>query len=526
MDVQRRRMLAVAVAATVVAALAVAGRAPGTRMAADVVQHTPSGLAVHSSLLAQGDDPPYTVGHAAAPAAAGAPVVGMALAPSGGWWEATSDCGVLSGGNAAFFGSAGAMALARPIVGMASTPDGGGYWLVASDGGVFTYGNAHFFGSAGALRLVRPIVGMASTPDGGGYWLVASDGGVFTYGDAHFFGSAGALPLRQPIVGMAGTPDGAGYWLVAADGGVFTFGDARFAGAPSTWGAAIVPTATGAGYWVADRMGHVWPFGDAPSVGDAAGMMTTPVATAAASGGQVRLVTTDGTSALLAAGAPVAIAASPVLAARAAGSASSFTFMATGPGGAPARWDPCTPVHYVTNLAEAPAGAAGVVHGAIARLSAATGLTFVDDGATTEVPGANRQAYQPSRYGARWAPVVIAWARPSESDLLPGGNIIGEGGSSWVQAGSGPKVYVSGEVVIDPANTGMLAPTFGSGSTLGELLLHELGHVAGLGHTTDQTQIMYPVLEPLPEARYGAGDLAGLTHLGAAPGCVATPSPS
>jgi hypothetical protein len=199
--------------------------------------------------------------------------------------------------------------------------------------------------------------------------------------------------------------------------------------------------------------------------------------------------------------------------------------MASGPDGSPARWDPCTPVHYVTNLAEAPPGAGAVVAGAIAQVSAATGLTFVNDGSTTEVPGANRAAYQPDRYGQRWAPVVIAWARPSETDVLPGGNVIGEGGSSWVEVSSGPKVYVTGEVVIDSANTGMLSPTFGSGSTLGELLLHELGHVTGLGHTPDQAQVMYAVLEPLPAASYGAGDLAGLARLGASQGCLSAPGP-
>jgi hypothetical protein len=45
---------------------------------------------------------------------------------------------------------------------MAATPDGGGYWLVASDGGVFAYGDATFHGSAGALPLSAPIVGMAN----------------------------------------------------------------------------------------------------------------------------------------------------------------------------------------------------------------------------------------------------------------------------------------------------------------------------------------------------------------------------
>ena len=39
---------------------------------------------------------------------------------------------------------------------------------MASDGGVFAKGDAHFFGSLGGLTLNKPIVGMASTPDGQG----------------------------------------------------------------------------------------------------------------------------------------------------------------------------------------------------------------------------------------------------------------------------------------------------------------------------------------------------------------------
>ncbi len=56
--------------------------------------------------------------------------------------------------------------------------------------------------------LNKPIVGMASTPDGRGYWLVAADGGMFSFGDAAFFGSTGQLMLNKPIVGMA-APAGA-----------------------------------------------------------------------------------------------------------------------------------------------------------------------------------------------------------------------------------------------------------------------------------------------------------------------------
>ncbi len=105
-----------------------------------------------------------------------------------------------------------------------------GYYIVASDGGVFTYGSANFYGSTGSMALNKPIVGIAATPDGKGYWLVASDGGVFSFGDANFYGSTGGMALNKPIVGIAATPDGKGYWLVASDGGVFSFGDANFLG--------------------------------------------------------------------------------------------------------------------------------------------------------------------------------------------------------------------------------------------------------------------------------------------------------
>ena len=459
------------------------------RTGGDVVQRTPSGLAVHSTLLDATGDAPHTLGPVVAPAALSAPVVGAASTASGlGWWEA------------------------------------------ASDGGIFSFGDAKFLGSAGGLALHRPIVGMAATPDGGGYWLVASDGGIFSFGDARFAGSAGAMALPAPIVGMAPAPHGTGYWLLAANGAVFSFGSATSEGTPmvvSGGASSLVPTASGAGYWITDRAGNAAAFGDAEAVGSGAGTLASPVAAAVrANGGPaLRLVGADGSSAALAAGGPVTVSASPLASTAPTGNSTSYTFMSTNSDGSPIRWDSCSPIHYVTNLAEAPPGAAAVVAGAVAQLSAATGVSFVNDGATTEIPTSTRQSYQPDRYGQRWAPVVIAWARPSETNVLPGGNVIGEGGSFWVQASGAPKIYVTGEVVIDSQNTGSLAASFGSGSTLGELLLHELGHVTGLGHTNDKAQIMYPVLLPIASASYGAGDLAGLARLGTAAGCLSTPMP-
>jgi|GEM_PF-1103611 len=219
-----------------------------------------------------------------------------------GYRLAAGDGGVFSYPNAPFVGSAGALHLNRPVVGMATTPDSGGYWLVASDGGVFAFGDATFFGSMGGTTLNRPIVGMASTSDGFGYWLVAADGGVFAFGDAVFHGSHGGTPLNKPIVGLASTPDGGGYWMVAADGGVFAYGDAVFHGSlgGSTLGGSIVGIATtpgGTGYWLAGADGGVFAFGGATFAGSAGGThLNKPVVGIAPSpdGGGYWLAASDG----------------------------------------------------------------------------------------------------------------------------------------------------------------------------------------------------------------------------------------
>jgi hypothetical protein len=145
----------------------------------------------------------------------GAPVVALAVTPDdGGNWQAAADGGVLTCGDARFYGSAGNERLNAPVVGMAATHDGHGYWLAAADGGVFSFGDARFHGSAAALHLVAPVTGIAATSDGGGYWLSGADAGVFAYGDAAFYGSqTGFGSWPDPVGGIAATRDGRGYVL-------------------------------------------------------------------------------------------------------------------------------------------------------------------------------------------------------------------------------------------------------------------------------------------------------------------------
>jgi plastocyanin len=204
------------------------------------------------------------------------PVVGMATTPDGqGYWDVASDGGIFTHGDAPFLGSEGGSHLNKPVVGMAPTPDGQGYGLVAADGGIFTHGDFAFLGSTGNLRLNAPVVSVDINHGFGppGYWLAASDGGIFNFGPgAPFFGSMGGVKLNKPVVGMAATPDGGGYWEVASDGGIFTFGDAGFFGSlgATHLNAPIVgmaPTPSGQGYLLVAADGGIFTFGDASFFG-------------------------------------------------------------------------------------------------------------------------------------------------------------------------------------------------------------------------------------------------------------------
>ena len=143
-------------------------------------------------------------------------------------------------------------------------------------------------------------------------------------------------------------------------------------------------------------------------------------------------------------------------------------------------------------------------------LSVASGFVFVYDGVTDEPPDPARPAYQPERYGDRWAPVVVQFTDPTQVPEL-GGDVAGLTVSHLLDSPSSglghvvtAEVYLDVEVLRMPREQGL--PAYVS------VLRHELGHVVGLDHVDDPRQLMYPW--SVGVVTYQDGDRAGLAELG------------
>jgi len=187
-------------------------------------------------------------------------------------------------------------------------------------------------------------------------------------------------------------------------------------------------------------------------------------------------------------------------------------------GTAPVAYDPCRPIHYVIRQQGQPAGGAKIVTDAVKRVSQATGLRFVFDGASSEAPSRQRLSYQAERYGNRWAPVLISWVTPSEN-ADSAADVTGEGGSSYVGLPNRPRAYVTGAVELDAGRIASILQRPNGKQVVRAIVLHELGHLVGLGDVTAASQLMYPQTRP-SVADFGAGDLTGLarSYVGSEPG--------
>jgi hypothetical protein len=199
------------------------------------------------------------------------------------------------------------------------------------------------------------------------------------------------------------------------------------------------------------------------------------------------------------------------------------------------RWAPCITTDaktttHVINYRVNPAGHASRVKlakRAVAKLEAASGLTFAYDGKTSYIPhnGSNGvfQALDMERKAG--TPFVIAWAKKGTgagaSNLLTSSEA-GVGTVSW-RSSTTSELRINDGAVIIKRNAGSVLPKgFVPNGSMGALVLHELGHAVGLEHA-ELGEIMYPIIGHGTPADYATGDRRGLTKVGRPAGCMTTP---
>jgi len=190
-------------------------------------------------------------------------------------------------------------------------------------------------------------------------------------------------------------------------------------------------------------------------------------------------------------------------------------------------WDACRALEYVVNTENAPAGSMDILFDAIGRISEASGLKFSYLGTTNEKLGDTRSMYQPNKYrtSTGWAPILVVFQNDAEFDASVTQNGYRSGNVKDVKGfatplpaennvtaakGQSSRTYVSGVISIRSSFAQSSINSKDKETLLG-IYIHELGHLVGLAHVSDQNEIMYYMAD---NSQYGPGDLQGLAILG------------
>ena len=107
--------------------------------------------------------------------------------------------------------------------------------------------------------------------------------------------------------------------------------------------------------------------------------------------------------------------------------------------------------------------------------------------------------------------MLIAWSDPAGSPDLAGA-VAGFAGSNRLDLPEG-SVFLTGRVILDAPQLKSIESEPDGTASVQAIIQHELGHLVGLDHVDDVTQLMNPVgSRDLTD--YANGDIQGLALLG------------
>lgn len=188
----------------------------------------------------------------------------------------------------------------------------------------------------------------------------------------------------------------------------------------------------------------------------------------------------------------------------------TFAYSALRGDGTPVRWNPCAPVVWTTRPSD-PAWFVDLVDEALRATTPHVGLEF------RRVPpvATSIQEQRAMAVDGQWAPVLFTMATRDEATWLDDDDL---GLAVPVSVGG---QYVTAQLVFGSWHE--LGVGFEDAATQwGGTVLHEIGHLVGLGHVTDSDQLMTPRAGHQP-ASWGDGDLRGLVGLTAHDQCLSQP---
>ena len=86
--------------------------------------------------------------------------------------------------------------------------------------------------------------------------------------------------------------------------------------------------------------------------------------------------------------------------------------------------------------------------------------------------------------------MLVSWSREQATPDLAG-YIAGLAGPTSVSGADGRSAFVTGSAVLDAVDITAILAIPGGAAKARAVIQHELGHLVGLGHVADSTQLMY-----------------------------------